>query len=190
MVEKVRATEAAKTPGFTSLAAAVARNYFKLLAYKDEYEVARLYTDGSFKAALEKEFEGSLSLEFHLAPPLFNKPDPVTGRPKKTKFGPWTMRLFKLLSSMKRLRGTSLDIFAHSEDRKTERRLIAEYEAVVPELLIGLTTANHALAVALASVPDQIRGYGPVKAESVVTAKAKEAELLVKFRAPAEKVAA
>jgi indolepyruvate ferredoxin oxidoreductase len=190
MVEKVRATEAAKTPGFTSLAAAVARNYFKLLAYKDEYEVARLYTDGSFKAALEKEFEGDLSLEFHLAPPLFNKPDPLTGRPKKTKFGPWTMRLFKLLASMKRLRGTRLDIFAHSEDRQTERRLIAEYEAMVPELLIGLTPANHALAVALASVPDQIRGYGPVKAASVETAKAKETELLAKFRSPAEAVAA
>ena len=190
MVETARTTEAAKTPGFTSLAAAVARNYFKLLAYKDEYEVARLYTDGSFKAALEKEFEGDLSLEFHLAPPLFNKPDPVTGRPKKTKFGPWTMRLFKLLAAMKRLRGTSLDIFAHSEDRVTERRLIAEYEALVPELLIGLTPANHALAVALASVPDQIRGYGPVKAQSVVTAKAKEAELLRKFRSPAEAVAA
>jgi indolepyruvate ferredoxin oxidoreductase len=189
-VEKVRATEAAKTPGFTSLAAAVARNYFKLLAYKDEYEVARLYTDGSFKAALEKEFEGKLSLEFHLAPPLFNKPDPFTGRPKKTRFGPWTMRLFKLLASMKRLRGTKFDIFARSEDRKTERRLIAEYEAAIPELLIGLTPANHALAVALASVPDKIRGYGPVKAESVVTAKAKEAELLAKFRAPAEAVAA
>jgi len=190
MVEKVRSTEAAKTPGISSLAAAVARNYFKLLAYKDEYEVARLYTDGSFKAALEKEFEGSLSLEFHLAPPLFNKPDPITGRPKKTKFGPWTMRLFKLLASMKRLRGTSLDIFAHSEDRQTERRLIAEYEALVPELLIGLTPANHALAVALAGVPDQIRGYGPVKAASVVTAKAKEAELLARFRAPATAVAA
>jgi indolepyruvate ferredoxin oxidoreductase len=190
MVEKVRSVEAAKTPGFTSLAAAVARNYFKLLAYKDEYEVARLYTDGSFKAALEKEFEGSLSLEFHLAPPLFNKPDPITGRPNKTKFGPWAMRLFKLLASMKRLRGTKLDIFAHSEDRQTERRLLVEYEALVPELILGLTPANHALAVALAGVPDQIRGYGPVKAASVVTAKAKEAELLARFRAPAEAVAA
>ncbi len=100
------------------------------------------------------------------------------------------MRLFKLLASMKRLRGTSLDIFAHSEDRKTARRLIAEYEALVPELLIGLTPANHALAVALAAIPDQIRGYGPVKAQSVVTAKTKEAGLLAKFRAPAEAVAA
>jgi indolepyruvate ferredoxin oxidoreductase len=190
MVEKVRNAEAAKTPGFTSLAGAVARNYFKLLAYKDEYEVARLYTDGSFKAALEKEFEGNLSLEFHLAPPLFNKPDPITGRPKKTKFGPWAMRMFKLLASMKRLRGTKLDIFARGEDRQTERRLLAEYQALIPELIIGLTPANHALAVALAGVPDQIRGYGPVKAASVVTAKAKEAELLARFRAPAAAAAA
>ena len=190
MVEKVRGIEAAKTPGFSNLAAAVARNYFKLLAYKDEYEVARLYIDGSFKAALEKEFEGNLSLEFHLAPPLFNKPDPITGRPKKTKFGPWAMRMFKLLAAMKGLRGTKLDIFAHSEDRQTERRLLAEYQALIPELILGLTPANHALAVALASVPDQIRGYGPVKAESVVTAKTKEAELLARFRAPAEAVAA
>ncbi|MDB5397614.1 MAG: indolepyruvate ferredoxin oxidoreductase, partial [Rhodospirillales bacterium] len=190
LVEKVRATETAKTPGFTSLAGAVARNYFKLLAYKDEYEVARLYTDGAFKAALEKEFEGKLDLEFHLAPPIMNKPDPITGRPQKRRFGPWAMNLFKLLAKMKGLRGTAFDVFGYSEDRKTERRLIAEYEVLVDELLADLTPANHALAVALAGVPDQIRGYGPVKAGSLVTAKAKEAELLEKFRAPAEAVAA
>jgi indolepyruvate ferredoxin oxidoreductase len=190
LVEKVRAAETGTTPGFSSLAAAVARNYFKLLAYKDEYEVARLYTDPAFAEALKAEFEGDLKLEFHLAPPIFNKPDPVTGRPKKTTFGAWTMTLFKLLARMKGLRGTAFDIFARGEDRKTERRLIAEYETLAAELLAGLTPANHALAVALASVPDQIRGYGPVKAESVVTAKATEAELLTKFRRPAEAVAA
>jgi indolepyruvate ferredoxin oxidoreductase len=190
LVEKVRTAETGKTPGFASLAGAVARNYFKLLAYKDEYEVARLYTDGSFKAALEKEFEGKLELEFHLAPPIMHTPDPITGRPAKRKFGPWAMTLFKLLARMKGLRGTAFDIFGHSEDRKVERSLIAEYEALVDELLTGLTAANHALAVALAAVPDQIRGYGPVKAASLVTAKAKEAELLAKFRMPGEKVAA
>jgi indolepyruvate ferredoxin oxidoreductase len=190
LVEKVRASEAAKTPGFASLAGAVARYYFKLLAYKDEYEVARLYTDGSFKAALEKEFEGKLELEFHLAPPIMNTPDPITGRPAKRKFGPWAMMMFKVLARMKGLRGTAFDIFGRSEDRKVERRLIAEYEALVDELLSSLTPANHALAVALAAVPDQIRGYGPVKHASVVTAKTKEAELLARFRAPAEAVAA
>jgi indolepyruvate ferredoxin oxidoreductase len=190
LVESVRAAEKSNSPGFTSLAGAVARNYFKLLAYKDEYEVARLYTDGSFKAALETEFEGKLDLEFHLAPPLFNKPDPITGRPKKTKFGPWAMRMFKLLAAMKGLRGTAFDIFGRGEDRKTERRLIAEYETLIGELIAGLTPANHALAVALAGIPDQIRGYGPVKQASVVTAKAKEAELSARFRTPVEVKAA
>ena len=119
-----------------------------------------------------------------------NKPDPITGRPAKRKFGPWAMTLFKLLARMKGLRGTAFDIFGHSEDRKVERRLIAEYEALVDELLTALTPAKHALAVALAAVPDQIRGYGPVKAASLETAKAKEAELLVTFRTPGERVAA
>ncbi len=189
LVERVRAAEAAKTPGFKSLAGAVARNYFKLLAYKDEYEVARLYTDGSFRKALEEEFEGNLSLEFHLAPPIFAKPDPVTGRPRKRKLGPWTMTLFRLLARMKGLRGTALDPFGRSEDRKLERRLIADYKTLIEEVLTGLTPANHALAVALASLPDQIRGYGPVKAEAVAAAKEKEAELLGRFRAPQAKAA-
>jgi indolepyruvate ferredoxin oxidoreductase len=183
LVERVRGVEAAMTPGFSSLAGGVARNYFKLLAYKDEYEVARLYTDGSFKKALEAEFEGDLKLEYHLAPPIFNKPDPVTGRPKKSKFGPWAMTMFGILAKMKGLRGTRFDIFGRTEERRMERRLIAEYEDLVGVILDGLSPANHAAAVALASVPDQIRGYGPVKAESVRTAKAKEAEILARFQA-------
>jgi indolepyruvate ferredoxin oxidoreductase len=181
LVERVRVTETARTPGFSSLAMAAARNYFKLLAYKDEYEVARLYSDGAFKAAIAKEFEGDLKLEFHLAPPFLAKPDPITGRPKKRTFGAWTMRAFGLLARMKGLRGTAFDPFGHSEDRKTERRLIAEYEALIDLVLDGLSVANHATAVALAGIPDQIRGYGPVKSDSVKTAKAKEAELLVRF---------
>jgi len=100
------------------------------------------------------------------------------------------MSLFKLLAAMKGLRGTAFDLFGYSEDRKVERRLIAEYETLLDELLAGLTPANHALAVALAGGPDQIRGYGPVKAASIVTAKAKEADLLARFRSPVEKVAA
>jgi indolepyruvate ferredoxin oxidoreductase len=183
LVEQVRGVEAANTPGFASLAGAVARNYFKLLAYKDEYEVARLYTDGSFRKALEAEFEGDLKLEFHLAPPIFNKPDPVTGRPSKSKFGPWAMAMFGVLAKMKGLRGTRFDIFGRTEERRMERRLIAEYEDLVGVILESLSPANHAAAVALASVPDQIRGYGPVKAESVATAKAKEAEILARFMA-------
>jgi indolepyruvate ferredoxin oxidoreductase len=185
LVERVRAAEQARTPGFASLAGAVARNYFKLLAYKDEYEVARLYTDGAFKQAVAEEFEGDLKLEFHLAPPLFAKPDPVTGRPRKRRFGAWTMALFGVLARLKFLRGTAFDPFGHSEDRALERRLIAEYEALIDAILDGLTPATHARAVALASLPDGIRGYGPVKRESVDAAKAKEAELLARFEAPA-----
>jgi indolepyruvate ferredoxin oxidoreductase len=184
LVARLSAAETARTPGFSGLAMAAARNYFKLLAYKDEYEVARLYADGGFKAALAEAFEGDLKLEFHLAPPFLAKPDPITGRPKKRKLGPWTMGLFRILARMKGLRGTALDPFGHSEDRKTERRLIAEYEAVVDVIVDGLSASNHAAAVALAGIPDQIRGYGPVKAESVKTAKAREAELLARFRAP------
>jgi indolepyruvate ferredoxin oxidoreductase len=183
LVERVRAAEAAKTPGFSNLAGAVARNYFKLLAYKDEYEVARLYTDGNFRKTLEAEFEGKLDLEFHLAPPILVKPDPITGRPRKRKFGAWTIRLFRILARMKGLRGTAFDVFGYGEDRKLERRLIAEYEGLVDVLVDGLTGANHAAAVALAALPDQIRGYGPVKAESVRTAKAQEAEILARFSA-------
>jgi indolepyruvate ferredoxin oxidoreductase len=185
LVERVRAAEQARTPGFTSLTGAAARNYFKLLAYKDEYEVARLYTDGAFQRAVAEEFEGDLKLEFHLAPPIFAKPDPITGRPRKRKFGAWTMGLFRVLARLKGLRGTAFDPFGHGEDRKLERRLIAEYEALIDVILDGVTTANHALAAALASLPDGIRGYGPVKRESVDAAKAKEAELLTRFRAPA-----
>jgi indolepyruvate ferredoxin oxidoreductase len=185
LVARARAAEQARTPGFASLAGAVARNYFKLLASKDEYEVARLYTDGAFQRAVAEEFEGDLKLEFHLAPPLFAKPDPVTGRPRKRRFGAWTMALFGVLARLKFLRGTAFDPFGHSEDRTLERRLIAEYEALIDAILDGLTPATHARAVALASLPDGIRGYGPVKRESVDAAKAKEAELLARFKAPA-----
>jgi len=181
LVERVRSVEAAKTPGYSNLAGAVARNYFKLLAYKDEYEVARLYTDGGFRKALAAEFEGDLKLEFHLAPPIFARPDPVTGRARKRKFGAWTMGLFRVLARLKGLRGTRFDVFGYGEDRKLERRLIADYEALVDVLIDGLTPANHTAAVALAALPDQIRGYGPVKAESARTAKALEAEILARF---------
>jgi indolepyruvate ferredoxin oxidoreductase len=190
LVERVRDAESRRTPGFASLTEAVARYYFKLLAYKDEYEVARLYTDGGFKRALEKEFEGDLRLDFHLAPPFLAKPDPATGRPKKRRFGGWTMALFRVLARLKGLRGTPLDPFGRTEERRMERRLIAEYEAIVETLIAGLTPINHALAVALARIPDGIRGFGPVKLESVRKAKAEEAALLARFRLPESRASA
>ena len=182
-VARVRAVEEGVKPGETALSEAVARYLFKLMAYKDEYEVARLYTDGTFRKALSETFEGDYKLTFHLAPPLLNKPDPATGRPNKSAYGPWMMKAFRVLAAMKGLRGTGLDIFGRSEERRTERQLIADYETLLDEIVAGLTADSHATAVALASIPEKIRGYGPVKERNLEVAKAEEAALLEAFRA-------
>jgi indolepyruvate ferredoxin oxidoreductase len=184
LVERVRAAEADKAKGRTGLAEAVARYYHKLLAYKDEYEVARLYTDGDFLKALHQRFEGDFKLQFHLAPPLLAPRDPVTGELQKRAYGRWVFTAFKLLAGLKGLRGTWLDPFGRTAERKRERALIAEYEAVVEELIAGLGHDNHALAVEIASVPEHIRGYGHIKDRHLAEAKAHEAELLAAFRAP------
>jgi indolepyruvate ferredoxin oxidoreductase len=182
-VETVRAAEAAKARGSTALAHAVARYLFKLMAYKDEYEVARLYTDGSFERALREKFAGDFRLKFHLAPPLLARRDPETGHLRKRTFGPWMMSAFSVLARLRGLRGTPFDIFGYSRERRTERRLIASYRAVVEELLGKLSPANLALAVEIASIPEHIRGYGHVKERHLADAKAREAELLSAFRA-------
>jgi len=182
MVERVRAAET-RVSGEHALTEAVARYLFKLMAYKDEYEVARLYTDGSFAKQVAASFDGDLRLEFHLAPPLLARTDPATGRPKKISFGSWMMGGFRVLSKLKFLRGTPLDPFGYSAERKRERALIEEYGAVVEELIAALKPENHVLAVAIASIPEKIRGYGPVKERHLVAAKAEEAELLSQFRA-------
>jgi indolepyruvate ferredoxin oxidoreductase len=183
-VEQIRKIERERVPGSEKLALAVVKNYFKLLAYKDEYEVARLYTDGTFAAQLARTFEGDYRLEFHLAPPLLSKPDPETGRPRKMRFGPWVMRAFRLLARMRGLRGTRWDIFGYNAERRMERRLIAEYEATLDEIGRWLDAANLETAVALAALPDGIRGFGPIKAASVDKAKAREKELMDALRTP------
>jgi indolepyruvate ferredoxin oxidoreductase len=179
----VRIAEGARVPGREELSEAVARYLFKLMAYKDEYEVARLYTDGSFAKQVAASFDGDLKLEFHLAPPLLAKHDPVTGRPRKMNFGAWMMGAFGFLARFKFLRGTPFDPFGYSSERRTERRLIEEYRAVVEEIVHALTAENHALAVAIASIPEKIRGFGPVKEKHLTAAKAEEAALLARFRA-------
>jgi indolepyruvate ferredoxin oxidoreductase len=191
-VEAVRAREAKRMPGRDALTWAVAKNYFKLLAYKDEYEVARLYTDGSFQRQLDRSFEGDYSLEFHLAPPLIAKTDPATGRPKKMRFGPWMMRGLKLLARMKGLRGGRFDIFGYSAERKTERKLIADYEALLDDIVPRLKPETSEVVTALAALPEQIRGYGPVKAAAIEKAKLREKELLetLKGGSPARRQAA
>ena len=177
-----RVAEAERGLGQRGLAEAVARAYFKLLAYKDEYEVARLYTNGDFQARIAEQFTGDYKLRFHLAPPLIAKRDPDTGHLRKSMYGPWMLKAFALLAKLKRLRGTPLDPFGYSAERRRERRLITEYEAVVSELLAGLTAGNHALACEIASVPEHMRGFGHVKERNIEIAKAREVELLAAFR--------
>ncbi|MEI7875820.1 MAG: DUF6537 domain-containing protein, partial [Alphaproteobacteria bacterium] len=184
LVDKVRAAEQKATPGQTTLAEAVARNYSKLLSYKDEYEVARLHADAAFAAQLAGQFEGDYKLKFHLAPPIFSSRDPKTGHLIKQEFGAWMLPAFRLLAKLKGLRGSKLDIFGYTKERKTERALIGQYEELVAELLKTLSPANHALAVKLAAIPDDIKGYGHIKDAHLEKAKKKEAELLHQWRNP------
>jgi indolepyruvate ferredoxin oxidoreductase len=190
MVERVREVEAERARGHTELTEAVARYYFKLLAYKDEYEVARLYTNGEFLAQLGRQFEGQPKLKIHLAPPLVAQRDPATGRPKKRAYGPWMLTAMRYLARCKRLRGTPLDPFGYTAERRLERRLIAEYEAVLKEVLQQLTLANHEIAVELACLPEQIRGFGHVKDRHLVMAKERESALLAALRAPESRLSA
>ena len=182
-VSRVRNAEDRLATGRSGLAEAVARNLFKLMAYKDEYEVARLYTDGNFLRQIASTFEpGSLRFEFHLAPPLLARIDKVTGEPKKRSFGPWMMRVFGGLAKFKALRGTPFDPFGYSAERRTERKLITDYMAVLNEVIVTLNADNHPLAVGLAVIPEKIRGFGPVKLRSLKAAKADEAALLEQYR--------
>jgi indolepyruvate ferredoxin oxidoreductase len=185
LVRRVQQTEAARSKGLSGLAEAVARYYFKLLAYKDEYEVARLYSDPTFLKTLNQQFEGDYRLEFNLAPPAIAERDPATGHLQKRTFGPWMLPAFRVLARLKFLRGTALDMFGHNAERRAERQLITDYETLIDELLAKLNQANHPLAIELASLPEQIRGYGHVKDAHIAKAKKKEAELLACFRNPA-----
>jgi indolepyruvate ferredoxin oxidoreductase len=184
-VAKVEAIESTRVPGSTALTQAVARYLFKLMAYKDEYEVARLHTQTGFMERIADMFEGPYEVKMHLAPPLWVKPDPATGEPRKRTYGPWMMRGMRVLASLRGLRGTFLDPFGYQHDRRVERALIREYEKTVNELLEGLTPEKLALAVDIASIPEFIRGFGHVKARHLKDAKAREAALLAQWRAPA-----
>ncbi|MGV7208150.1 indolepyruvate ferredoxin oxidoreductase family protein [Oxalobacteraceae bacterium A2-2] len=180
-VEQVRTAEARLGKG-TRLTEAVARYYYKLMAYKDEYEVARLYSDGAFQQKVAAMFEGDIQLKFHLAPPLLARRD-AQGHLVKREFGPWMMKAFGVLARFKGLRGTAFDIFGHTAERKMERALIAEYRATVSALLPKLSTDNLGQAVAIASIPEDIRGYGHVKERHLQAAKQKEAALVEAFHA-------
>jgi indolepyruvate ferredoxin oxidoreductase len=185
VVRKIETAERNMTPGLDGLSESVARYAFKLMSYKDEYEVARLYSDGTFLRQLTEQFEGNYKIEFSLAPPLFSERDPETGHLKKKTFGAWMMPVFRVLASMKGLRGTAWDIFGKTAERKVERQLIEDYLALMEEVADNLDRENHAAAVELASIPEQIRGFGHVKDRHLMTAKAREAQALTAFHDPA-----
>ncbi len=159
------------------LTEAVAYNYHRLLAYKDEYEVARLYTGGDFRKMLRRQFSGDYTLKFNLAPPVFEREDPATGRPKKREFGPWMMTVFQILARLKFVRGTPLDIFGYHKDRKAERALITEYEQTAEWVLDHANEGNLRSCIELLSLPDMIRGYGPIKEENIRRAQAAKAQI-------------
>ena len=159
-----------------------ARYLFKLMAYKDEYEVARLYTNGDFRRQLEAQFEGDYRLEFHLAPPLLSGVDPDSGRPVKRRFPGFTLHLFRMLAGLRGLRGTAFDIFGYSAERRQERGLLAEYEQTLDEIVANLSAENLPAAMELAAVPEHIRGYGPVKVRHITEIRPRWEALLQRFR--------
>ncbi|HEY0887925.1 MAG TPA: indolepyruvate ferredoxin oxidoreductase family protein [Ramlibacter sp.] len=181
-IEKVRAAEAPL--GRTALSEAVARNLFKLMAYKDEYEVARLHAETGFRDRIADMFEGDYQVHYHLAPPLVAKRN-EKGELVKRKYGPAMFGVFRFLARLKGLRGTPLDIFGRTEERRTERALIGEYRASIEQVLAGLNAGNHALAVDIARVPDQIKGFGHVKARNLAAARVQWQQLLQQWRQPA-----
>ncbi|MEO8835323.1 MAG: DUF6537 domain-containing protein, partial [Caldimonas sp.] len=197
LVDRVRATEAdvvfartatrpdATRPS-TKLTEAVARYLFKLMAYKDEYEVARLHTDTKFLAKVSSQFEGEMGkdyrLAYHLAPPLTAKKN-AKGELQKERFGPWMLTAFGVLAKLKGLRGTAFDPFGRSEERRTERELIGEYRDAIEEVLRALGPANLALAVEIARIPEMIRGYGHVKARHLADVRPKWDRLMADWRA-------
>ncbi len=183
-VGKVQAAEARLGDGGgTRLAEAVARYLFKLMAYKDEYEVARLHTDAAFAAKIDGMFEGDYRVVHHLAPPLLGRTN-AQGEPVKQAFGPWMRRAFAVLARCKGLRGTAFDPFGRTEERRTERALVQEYRASIDEVLAGLDAARLPLAVEIARLPEGIRGYGHVKARHLARVRPQWAALMEQWRHP------
>jgi indolepyruvate ferredoxin oxidoreductase len=186
-VQKVRQVDESVGGKSLVLTQAVARYLFKLMAYKDEYEVARLHTDASFHAKINAMFEGDFKVHYHLAPPLIAKKN-AKGELQKQQFGPWMLAAFKVLARLKGLRGTALDVFGRSEERRTERGLIAEYRVSLEEVLAGLADtageARYATALEIARIPEQIRGFGHVKERNLQAARQNWASLQAQFRDP------
>ena len=184
LAEKYRAAvDRVRRVAGDAVARVVAQIYAQLLAYKDEYEVARLYTRPEFLAGLKAQFDGSYRLEFNLAPP-FLPGRAADGRPRKRRFGTWMLPVFRLLAGMRGLRGTPFDLFGLSHDRRLERELIGEYEVLLEQVLAGFESQKADAAARLLGLYGEVRGYGPVKAEAAERARQRVAELLAEYRAP------
>jgi indolepyruvate ferredoxin oxidoreductase len=186
LVDEVAAAEARAVAGRQTLAVTVARNFAKLMAYKDEYEVARLHADPAFRRELAETFEDGARIRYNLAPPLLARRDPATGHLQKREFGAWVGRVFPLLARLKALRGTPLDIFGYTAERRMERGLIDEYEAEMRKVARVLSASNHAAAVELASLPAQIRGFGHVKEANLERVRAAKPAVWARIEGPAE----
>ena len=194
LVGEVREAERALHTGRTDLANAVVRSYFKLLAIKDEYEVARLHVDSDFVESVRAQFEGDAKVAFHMAPPIFGTRRLPSGEPRKMAFGPWMIPVLRVLARMRSVRGSALDVFRHSAERHADREMLAQYEADVRAMLDVLHgpqgRAKHAVAVALASLPMEIRGYGHVRMRGMEKVRAEGTALRVKLVEPVEQAIA
>jgi indolepyruvate ferredoxin oxidoreductase len=180
-VEKVRLAE--RPLGKTSLTEAVARSLFKLMAYKDEYEVARLHSQTGFEQKIAAMFEGDYKINYHLAPPAVASRNDK-GELQKKKYGPWMLTAFGVLARLKGLRGTPLDFFGRTEERRTERALVREYRTSLEQVLAALSTANHGLALEIASIPQQIKGFGHVKERNLAAARLQWERLMQQWPRP------
>lgn len=190
LVEQVRSTEQRQVPGSEALTLAVARNLGKLMAYKDEFEVARLYSSGEFQKRLAETFDGDYTVKFNLAPPLFARKDPSTGLLRKAEYGPWVFKAFALLARMRKHRGAWWDVFSKTAERRMERALISDYRQLIQSLLAELSATRLPLALEIAMVPEHIRGYGHIKEASVAKARQQWEALLARWRQPALREAA
>ncbi|HEX5806388.1 MAG TPA: indolepyruvate ferredoxin oxidoreductase family protein, partial [Macromonas sp.] len=184
-VARVRQAEQGAGHSELKVTRAVAFHLAKLMSYKDEYEVARMYSDPAFLDRLQHQFEGDYKLHFHLAPPILSKPRQPGGEPRKMEFGPWMFKAFKVLAKFKGLRGSALDVFGYTEERRMERRLIAEYRAMVEGLIQRLNGSNQAEIEKIAALPEMVKGYGPIKDKNVVLYEAEKNRLLAELDAPA-----
>lgn len=187
-VDRIAKTEASNVPGSERLARTVATNLAKLMAYKDEYEVARMHSDPKLLERLKNEFDGDFKLKFNMAPPLLSKRHPDTGLPVKREFGAWMLPAFRILAKLKGLRGTRLDIFGYTDERRMERQLIEDYCDLISRVVEKLTKDNLNTAVALAELPQDIRGFGHVKERKFAEVKQREQQLVEQFEAPAATV--